>query len=768
MVEATFSIFSDTDSADWADALAALLREGGPGRVDIADSLDAAFDGDADVLILNLDPRRDRTRLADHLETLKRRRIIAMAAGAAWLCDRLDEIDFSGRNITNDMAMLVVDNALLGRRLAEPIRPFREVQETPPEAWTLQTPRVYFSDSIVDYRPGVDDILVPEHNEDCAVVVRQASFVFAGVQAHPDEWSEQYRALIGRVAFALAERPVEGLKPIVVERQIHPPGAVRFELGPTASGADRDFYFRFERPTAFTATLEHAGSNAMMMMFSGGKKHLHGTRVDTEDGRTLTIAADIGENAIEAVGHRYWLLAVCSFDRENACSAKLTVRYDTADSGASVRALPGNASFEYVNGVAWGLGRAAQTDAAVQRRLQAPAGPAGAVGIAASRLATAREHGFESWGDIEAHVAWSPGFDMRGGTFGANRFDARIRAQYGESFTMEQLIEYAEDFTDELRLAVTEGVLSGAGTFSDEHLLLALLDDPVSAHALECAGAGTDLLRSRLDDSLAAAQTEGPVGGSGGRNVAKAVSGAVYRANFIGALGREGINAANLLAGLLGESCAATNLLKDQGIGQRDIVNYVTHGLPGTVVGEREGRAPRMKEPSAGEREGRAPRMKEPSAGEREGRAPRMKKNQEPGASVFDEQAEEVAHAAFAKARDDASKYVTLDRLLLALLGDSSIDRVLRSMDARVDELAGELHAYIDATLVGAGDDLPQPTRALNRVMQMAVAKARSSERHRATAPDLLWALCGERDVPTADLLDRFEIARPDVAARMG
>ena len=308
---------------------------------------------------------------------------------------------------------------------------------------------------------------------------------------------------------------------------------------------------------------------------------------------------------------------------------------------------------------------------------------------------------------------------MGGGTVGATRFDARIRAQYGESFTVEQLIEYAEDFTDELRLAVTEDVLSGEGTFSDEHLLLALLDDPIAAHALRCAGANTDLLRSQL---------RGLAGDGGVRNVAKAVSGAVYRANFIGALGREGINAANLLAGLLGESCAATNLLKDQGIGQRDIVNYVTHGLAGTAI-----------------------------------------KDQEPGASVFDEQAEEVAQAAFAKARDDASKYVTLDRLLLALLGDSSIDRVLRSMDAGVDELRAELHAYVDASLVGAdGDDLPQPTRALNRVMQMAVAKARSSERHRATALDLLWALCGERDVPTADLLDRFEIARPDVAARMG
>ena len=62
MAEATFSIFSDADSAGWADALAALLREAGPGRVDIADSLDAAFDGDADVLIRNLDPRHCRLR----------------------------------------------------------------------------------------------------------------------------------------------------------------------------------------------------------------------------------------------------------------------------------------------------------------------------------------------------------------------------------------------------------------------------------------------------------------------------------------------------------------------------------------------------------------------------------------------------------------------------------------------------------------------------------------------------------------------------------
>lgn len=716
MVDATFSIFSETDSAGWAEAFAALLREGGSNRVDVADSLDAAFDGDADVLILNLDPARETTLSSDRIEALKRRRIVAMAPGADWLCAQLDEIEFRGGNVTDDLTMLVADSDLLGRRSAEPIRPWR-VQKARLEAWPPGMPRIYFSGGIADYRPGVDDILVPEQHEDCAVIVRQANFVFAGVQAHPDEWSEQYRALIRRVAEALAERPVEDLEPIMVERQIHPPGALQFELTPITreqDGSHRSFYFRFDRPTAFTATLEHAGSNAMAMYFGGGKKHLHGSRVDTEDGKTLTIHANIGENAIRAVGYRHWLLGVQNFDHENPCSAKLTVRYDTEDSGSTVRALPGNASFEYVNGVAWNLNRAAETDTAVQLRLRALSASSG--GIDATRLAAAREHGFETWEDLEAHVAWTPVFDMRGGTSGATRFDARVRAQYGESYTLGQLIEYAEDFTDELRLALT-GALPDDEIFSDEHLLLALLDDPISAHALKCVGADTDLLRSQLK----------PTGDEGARNVAKAVSGAVYRANFIGALGREGTNAANLLAGLLGESCAATNLLKDQGIRQPDIVNYVTHGLPSVSV-----------------------------------------KDQQQGASVLDEQVEHVAQAAFAKARDDASKYVTLDRLLLALLGDSSIVHALHSMEARVDALRAELQAYIDATLVGAADDVPGPTRAVNRVMQMALAKARSSARQRATTLDLLWALCGERDVPTADLLDRFEIARADVAARMG
>ena len=718
MREPTFTIFSDANSPGWAEGFAKLLREGSTAEVDMAESLENALDGEADVLILNLRRRGDEILSAERVASLGKRRVIAMAPGVEWLCAQLDEIEFRASNVTDDMGMLVVDSDLLGKRWVEgPIRPFEEIQDVPSAEWTPQTPIVYFcSGNVAEYRPEVDCILVAEHFEECAVVMRHANFVFAGVRAHPDKWSEQYRALMTRVAVALARRPVEELKPIIVERQIHPPGTVRFDLEPNAakdSVSHRMFYFRFERPTAFAATLEHTGSNAVMLMFSGGKKHLHATRVDAEDGETMTIAANIGEGAIQALAYRYWSLVVQNFDHENPCSAKLTVRYDVAESEESILALPGNASFEYVNGLAWT--RSGSNDA---------------IDLDVARLATARQHGFENWRNLEAHVAWKPVFDMRGGTVGADGFHARVKARYGATFTMEQLIEFAEDFTDDLRDTVT-GALTGhrarddLATFSGEHLLLALLDNTIAVHAMKCVGVDVDVLRSELNELLDTPTAEGPVGD---RVVSKTVCGAVYRANFIAALGREGTNAANLLAGLLGESCDATNLLNGLGVRQRDVVNYVTHGIPSVAV-----------------------------------------EGQEPGASVLDEALEDSTNAAFAKAREDGLRYVSVELLLLALLAEPHVDDVLGSVAARKDELRQELGTFTDATSVVAGDDeVPQPTRMFNRIMQMALAKARSCDRDRANTLDALWALCGERDVPVANYLERHRVSRADVAARIG
>ncbi|MDE0039204.1 MAG: hypothetical protein OXU77_16865 [Gammaproteobacteria bacterium] len=350
MGEATFTIFSDANSTGWAIAFADLLRDGSSVDVDIADSLEAALDSDADVLVLNLRRRDDEKLSPERIASLAKRRIIAMAPGVDWLCRELDDLEVQGGMISQDLPMVVVDSGLLGERSPNvPISPFAKPQQLSDD-WNPQTPTVYWGGANVDeYRPSVDYIVATEHYDKCAVVMRHANFVYAGVCAHPDEWSMEYRGLMRRVALALAQRPVVDLKPVVVERQIHPPGTVGFDLEPVKhheSAFSRTFHFRFDRPTVFTATLEHSGSKAMMLLFMGGKKRLHWTRVDTEDGKTLTITANISAASNRAVRHRYWTLNVTNFDDENAASAKLTVRYDTTDSATPILALPGDAGFE--------------------------------------------------------------------------------------------------------------------------------------------------------------------------------------------------------------------------------------------------------------------------------------------------------------------------------------------------------------------------------------------------------------------------------------
>ena len=59
------------------------------------------------------------------------------------------------------------------------------------------------------------------------------------------------------------------------------------------------------------------------------------------------------------------------------------------------------------------------------------------------------------------------------------------------------------------------------------------------------------------------------------------------------------------------------------------------------------------------------------------------------------------------------------------------------------------------------------PRARFNRVMQMAIAKARSRERDQANTLDALWALCGERDVPSTEFLARCGVTRATVAPRL-
>ena len=128
---------------------------------------------------------------------------------------------------------------------------------------------------------------------------------------------------------------------------------MQFTLETTESDpgkASREFYYRLDQPTVFTATLEHEGSNAIAMIYIGGKRGLHGTRVDAEHGETMTIAVDITQSDIEEIEHGYWILEVINFDPRNGASARLVVNYNELESKmVSILPLPSDVSFEFIN-----------------------------------------------------------------------------------------------------------------------------------------------------------------------------------------------------------------------------------------------------------------------------------------------------------------------------------------------------------------------------------------------------------------------------------
>ena len=719
----SFTIFSNVAIAGWAEAFAELLREGSAATVQIADDLHEAIDAETDVLVLNLHMRFDETLPAEQVSRLRERRVITIGFTANWMRRQVNELELTPGMSGWDEPMVVVDNELLGSPEAKaPFRAFAESRDVPLSERNDQTPTLHVGPPrLTEFQPEVDYIVTPADGEDRAIVMRQGGVIYAGAHAHPTEFSPEYRKLMRQVALALAERPVEPLSAVAVERQVHPPGISRFGLPPAGDNPDhgRTFYFRFDRPTAFTATLEHTGSNAMMLLFMGDAgTRLHWTRVDSEDGKTLTIATNIRQLAIDALGHRYWEVQVVNFDGENNATATLTVRYDTSDAaGAALLPLAGDDGFETLNWHANALFEAVRTgerDALERIRRLAPAVQPAQVDRGTARAVVAREHGFNDWGILSAHVAW----ETRGNVPSALAFGARLTferglARYPNSFSAAQLGELSGGFPTQtasmLEAAFARAKARGHQHFSTEHLLEALIEQPASNHVLRSVGCDLEALRSELDPILGAIPA---ATFDGETQVSERACAATYRADFIPVLGGEGMNPGSLLAGLMGEDCDAQKLLAKQGIRQQDFVNYVSHGIPTSLA--------------------------EPAA---------------PGASVLDSKLEAVVQRAFASAKASQHKFLTTEHLTAALLDDGDVAAAVRLLGVDVEDFARDVAAYVSTTPRWEEPGETEPTRAFNGAMQVALALAQRAGRDQASPRDAFDAVLRERDLPTHHLL---------------
>jgi hypothetical protein len=114
-----------------------------------------------------------------------------------------------------------------------------------------------------------------------------------------------------------------------VEHTIAKPGTYPFFLENCRSKekrSSREFYFRFDSPRTFSATLEIFGSKNVMLLFMGENKELW-TRENGEGDCVLDIKAKIGKNEIKSVGNGYWMLRIANFDNQNSAEGKLTISY---------------------------------------------------------------------------------------------------------------------------------------------------------------------------------------------------------------------------------------------------------------------------------------------------------------------------------------------------------------------------------------------------------------------------------------------------------
>lgn len=718
----SFTIFSNVAIAGWAEGFAELLQEGAAATVEIADDLDEAIDAETDVLVLNLHMRFDETLPAEQVARLRERRVIAIGFTANWMRRQVNELELTPGMSGWDEPMVVVDNELLGSPEAKaPFRAFAESRDVPLSERNDETPTLHVGPPrLTEFQPEVDYIVTPADGEDRAIVMRQGGVIYAGAHAHPTGFSPEYRKLMLQVAITLAERPIEPLAAIAVERQVHPPGTSHFRLPPAGDNPDhgRTFYFRFDRPTAFTATLEHTGSNAMMLLFIGDAgKRLHWTRVDSENGKTLTIATNIRQPAIDALGHRYWEVQVVNFDGENNAVATLTVRYDTSDAGVALLPLAGDDGFETLNWHANALFEAARTgerDALERFRRLVPAVQPQQVDRGTARTVVAREHGFNDWGTLSAHVAW----ETRGNVPSALAFGARLTferglARYPNSFSAPQLGELSGGFPTPtatmLEAAFARAKARGHQHFSAEHLLEALIEQPASNHVLRSVGSDVEALRSELDTILGTIPT---ATFDGETQVSEGACAATYRADFIPVLGGEGMNPGSLLAGLMGEDCDAQKLLARQGVRQQDFVNYVSHGIPTSVA--------------------------EPAA---------------PGTSVLSSQLEAVVQRAFADAKASHHEFLTTEHLAAALLDDGDVAAAVRSLGVDVEGFAQDIADYVTTTPRWDEPGDTEPTRAFNGAMQVALSLAQRAGRDQASPRDAFDAVLREQDLPTCRLL---------------
>ena len=133
---------------------------------------------------------------------------------------------------------------------------------------------------------------------------------------------------------------------------------------------------------------------------------------------------------------------------------------------------------------------------------------------------------------------------------------------------------------------------------------------------------------------------------------------------------------------------------------------------------------------------------------------------------MLSKELEFTLNLAFKEAREKRHEFMTVEHLMLALLGNSTAAEVLKSCGADLDKLRKELNGFLDETtpLLPQEDNREtQPTLGFQRVLQRAVFHVQSSGKKEVTGANVLVAIFSEQESQAAYFLNKQDITRLDV-----
>ncbi len=133
---------------------------------------------------------------------------------------------------------------------------------------------------------------------------------------------------------------------------------------------------------------------------------------------------------------------------------------------------------------------------------------------------------------------------------------------------------------------------------------------------------------------------------------------------------------------------------------------------------------------------------------------------------MLSKELEFTLNEAFKSARERHHEYMTVEHLLLSLLGNSSALQVLKACGVDTGKLRNEIAAFIEQTtpLIPRDENREtQPTLGFQRVLQRAVFHVQSSGKQEVTGANVLVAIFSEQDSQAVYFLNEQDVTRLDV-----